>query len=226
MVIALALGGGWGLLVSRVIVAMRGRRASDRRRRALRAPHVVARRRRARLAARLPRPVRVLAGAVVAAVGGLRRVRTRRATDRRFAHQVPVAVDLVRVAVQAGATPYLAVELAAGFAPPAVAEPLGGVLHHPRLGVAFVDALATAARNTPGLRPLTEALALAHRLGSPLGPALERVARDARRELRRRAEARARTVPVRLLFPLVFLVLPAFGLLTVVPSLVAGWHGI
>jgi hypothetical protein len=29
-------------------------------------------------------------------------------------------------------------------------------------------------------------------------------------------------VPVRLLFPLVFLVLPAFGLLTVVPALLSG----
>ena len=36
------------------------------------------------------------------------------------------------------------------------------------------------------------------------------------------AEAHARRVPVRLLFPLVFLVLPAFVLLTVVPGLAAG----
>ncbi len=40
--------------------------------------------------------------------------------------------------------------------------------------------------------------------------------------MRRRAEARARTVPVRLLFPLVFCVLPAFVLLTVVPVLLDG----
>ena len=36
------------------------------------------------------------------------------------------------------------------------------------------------------------------------------------------AEAHARRIPVRLLFPLVFLVLPAFVLLTVVPGLAAG----
>jgi hypothetical protein len=33
--------------------------------------------------------------------------------------------------------------------------------------------------------------------------------------------ARARTVPVRLLFPLVFLILPAFVLLTVAPVVLA-----
>jgi hypothetical protein len=32
-------------------------------------------------------------------------------------------------------------------------------------------------------------------------------------------------VPVRLLFPLIFLVLPAFGLLTVVPAVLAGIGG-
>jgi hypothetical protein len=45
---------------------------------------------------------------------------------------------------------------------------------------------------------------------------------EQRTTLRRRAEARARTVPVRLLFPLVFLVLPAFALLTVVPAVLGG----
>ena len=38
---------------------------------------------------------------------------------------------------------------------------------------------------------------------------------------RRRAETRARVLPVKLLFPLVFLVLPAFGLLTVAPALLS-----
>jgi hypothetical protein len=64
------------------------------------------------------------------------------------------------------------------------------------------------------------------RLGSPLGPTLARIASDARGAAARRAAARARTVPVRLIFPLVLLVLPAFALLTVVPALVAGWRGI
>jgi len=225
-VIELALGGGWGLLGSRAVFVVRRRRSLRVRSRALRAERAPRRQLHARVARWLPAPLLQAVGAVWRVAGGIRATHARRAADRRFAHQIPVAVDLVQVAVQAGATPYLAVELAARFAPPAAGVPLAGVLNQARLGVPFVDALAAAAEATPGLRPLTEALALAHRLGSPLGPALERVARDARRELRRRAEARARTVPVRLLFPLVFLVLPAFGLLTVVPSLVSGWHGI
>jgi tight adherence protein C len=59
------------------------------------------------------------------------------------------------------------------------------------------------------------------RLGVPVGPVLARLAEEDRTALRRAAEAHARRIPVRLLFPLVFLVLPAFVLLTVVPGLAA-----
>ena len=72
------------------------------------------------------------------------------------------------------------------------------------------------------LRPLADALLASDRLGAPVGPVLARLAAEERTALRRRAEAHARRVPVRLLFPLVFLVLPAFVLLTVVPGLAAG----
>ena len=74
----------------------------------------------------------------------------------------------------------------------------------------------------PRLRPLVDALLASDRLGAPVGPALARLAAEERAALRRRAEAHARRVPVRLLFPLTFLVLPAFVLITVVPGLAAG----
>ena len=74
----------------------------------------------------------------------------------------------------------------------------------------------------PRLRPLVDALLASDRLGAPVGPALARLAAEERAALRRRSEAHARRVPVRLLFPLTFLVLPAFVLITVVPGLAAG----
>jgi tight adherence protein C len=69
---------------------------------------------------------------------------------------------------------------------------------------------------------LSDALLASDRLGAPVGPVLARLAAEERTALRRQAEAHARRVPVRLLFPLVFLILPAFVLLTVVPGLAAG----
>ncbi len=64
-------------------------------------------------------------------------------------------------------------------------------------------------------------LVASERYGSPLGPALERLADEARRQRRQRAEEAARKIPVKLLFPLVSCTLPAFALLTVAP-LIAG----
>jgi len=167
------------------------------------------------LVARVPGPV----GRVATDVRDRRR---RRQAGRSLARELPVALDLLGVAVDAGCTPYVAVDTASRWAPPGVAAQLGGVVRACALGVGFADALQRVAGATPALARLADALLTADRLGAPVGQALARLAAEERAALRRRAEAHARRVPVRLLFPLVFLVLPAFVLLTVVPGLASG----
>jgi tight adherence protein C len=103
-----------------------------------------------------------------------------------------------------------------------MAARMAGVQHACALGATFAEALDDVAERAPPLRPLADALLASDRLGAPVGPALARLAAEQRAELRRHAETQARRVPVRLLFPLVFVVLPAFGLLTVIPTLLAG----
>jgi pilus assembly protein TadC len=92
------------------------------------------------------------------------------------------------------------------------------------LGQGFDDALRELGARMPPVRVLTDTLRTSARLGTPAAPALGRLAADVRADLRRRAEARARTVPVRLCFPLVGCILPAFALLTVVPVVLDGLH--
>jgi tight adherence protein C len=166
---------------------------------------------------------------VVGPVGRVVRASTQRRAHRRrddrLARELPAAIDLLAVAVSAGSTPFGAVEIAARWAPPTVGRSLETVLATCRLGASFEAALSRAARHDPRLAPLTAVLATGAGLGAAMNDALARLAAETRRDLRRRAEARARTVPVRLLFPLVFLVLPAFGLLTVVPAVAAGFRG-
>jgi Flp pilus assembly protein TadB len=151
-----------------------------------------------------------------------RRSRRRRRLDDDFARQVAISVDLVGLAVAAGHTPYLAVDLSAQWSPPLVRAQLTSIVRACSVGQSFDDALREAGRRAPALRSLTETLRTTGRLGSPAAPALARLASELRADLRRRAEARARTVPVRLCFPLVGCILPAFALLTVVPAVVAG----
>jgi tight adherence protein C len=58
-------------------------------------------------------------------------------------------------------------------------------------------------------------------LGASLAEALRDLAEDVREARRARAAEIARKAPVKMLFPLVFMILPSFLLLTVVPVLIA-----
>jgi len=145
----------------------------------------------------------------------------RAVAPRGWEDGVALTADLLAVAVAAGLTPYLALQLAARFGPEPVAGRLGAVLAAVVDGVRLADALDAEAARTAALAPLLALLAISERSGAAVGAALGRLAASTRAQARRRAMARARTVPVRLLFPLVFLVLPAFLLLTVAPVVLA-----
>ncbi len=179
-------------------------------------------------AAAVPRlrvPRRRFARVRLADVPALRRLMARRAEarhDRVLAREIPIMADVLGVAVSAGCTPYLAVVHAGQWAPPTAARHLRDVIDAVELGAGFVASLDALAVRVPPLRDTCTAVAVAVQAGSPLAPGLARIADEARRGARHRAEAHARRVSVRLLFPLVFLVLPAFVLLTVVPGIAEG----
>ncbi len=215
------LGLAWGTLLALPIVR-RARRAAPAARIAALAPPSDRAPRRAGFVAGIRAKVTHRSGPVRRVLGALHARRRARVDDDALARALPVVVDLLGVAVGAGCTPYLAVEVAAHWSPAMVAAPLAGVLRSCALGMGFASALDATARATPALRPLAEALLASDRLGAPVAPTLARLADEERTALRRRAEAHARRIPVRLLFPLVFLVLPAFVLLTVIPGLASG----
>jgi tight adherence protein C len=102
-------------------------------------------------------------------------------------------------------------------------EELGAVLREMDLGVPWREALDRLAARTdvPALRRVVAALGRSQRLGAGIGATLRTVAQDVRLERQARAEDAARRAPVKMLFPLVFLVLPAFLLLTVGPVVLA-----
>jgi len=214
------LGAAWGILVA-IPLARRARRAGTNARATALGVSTASgfpqgvHRGVARLMASMPT---VLARPL----GEVRQRRAFRSMERIVEHELPVTIDLLAVAVGAGCTPYLAVDVAATWSPPTLAAQLAGVVRACTLGRSFADALDDLAGRVPPIRPLADALLASERFGAAVGDALIRLAAEQRSVLRRRAETRARTVPVRLLFPLVFLVLPAFGLLTVVPALRAG----
>jgi tight adherence protein B len=151
----------------------------------------------------------------------MRRIVARAGADRDvIAAQQADVIDLFVLALGAGLNLRLALAAVAGHAPPAWRTALGVVVERVERGQRAADALeALVVLLGDPARPLVRVLAGAEHYGTPLLPALDRLALDARLDRRRRAEEAARRVPVKLLFPLVLCVLPAFGMLTVTPLL-------
>lgn len=222
------LGLAWGGLLSAPLVAYLIREASRRRTRMLRStelrPAEVGSM--AGVVAHVMRPpvrtARVRFGVFGRVASGVRTHRWERRMTTQVRRDLPVTIDVLGVAIGAGLTPYLSVEGATRWIPTSVAQHFEAVVYSVGRGMRFSEAIDHMALGTPVFRPVADALLSSERLGAPVAVALERLATEARADARRQAETRARKVPVRLLFPLVFLVLPAFVLLTVVPALVAG----
>ena len=140
---------------------------------------------------------------------------------RQADREVPLLLDLLSAAASSGLSGQLALGAVVGALEGPLAEELARALRAVDLGVRWRDGLQTVADRL-GLQDLRRAvgvLARSDALGSSLVEALGTIAGDAREARRAATTERARKAPVKMLFPLVFLVLPAFLLLTVVPVL-------
>jgi tight adherence protein C len=148
-----------------------------------------------------------------------RRGRHRRDGSHRI-ELLPDLVELIVIALRAGTTPAAALSLVAPNSPAPLRPALAEVEHRLRRGQRLADALpAFIELLGHEATVFVDALATADRYGLPLAPVLDRLADDIRAERRRRAEAQARTLPVKLAFPLVVCTLPSFVLLAIVPAL-------
>lgn len=151
----------------------------------------------------------------------LRLHRTRDSGRASLRASVPDLLDVLAISVTAGLSPHLAL----ARAPEVLPGHLGSLLLEARqdveLGTPWRVALGQAASRyrVEELHRLARALHRAERLGSPVSERLRELSADVRSERRMRREERARRAPVQMLFPLVFLILPAFVLGAVVPAL-------
>jgi len=150
-------------------------------------------------------------------------VLARAARRRRLAasREVPLFLDLLAVTTSAGLPPQLAVRVATEPLRGPLGEELRGAVGRVDLGRRWRDEIAASASRLAqhDLGRAIRLLLRTQRLGTSLADEMSRLAADVREGARMRAVERARTAPVKMLFPLVFLILPAFLLLTVVPVL-------
>jgi tight adherence protein C len=177
-------------------------------------------------------PTALVAGPTLALMGwrlpAFMAARATTAYRGRVAASAPEVLDVVAVAVTAGLSPRLALDRASD----AVGEPLGAELKAIRrdvaLGTSWRMGLREAAERlgVSELRRLAVVVEQGQRLGAPVADRLRALARDVRAERRSHREERARRAPVAMLFPLVFLILPAFVLAAVVPAVLVALRGV
>lgn len=143
--------------------------------------------------------------------------RTRR--QAAAAAVLPDAIELVIIGVRAGLSPSAAFESATMAVPDPLRPAFDDVTHRLHRGHRLADALRSLPEHAgPTAEAFADAFATADRYGLAIEPVLDRLAVEVRHERRRLAERQARTLPVKLSFPLVVCTLPAFVLLAIAPA--------
>ena len=149
------------------------------------------------------------------------RIKVRR---REIVHALPDVLDLLMVCVEAGLGFDAAVARIAEQ-PMKRESPLHKELLRMHLEVRAgrprQEALRALAERTgvEELRSIVGAFIQTEKLGTPLGKTLRVHADAARMQRRHRAEEQAHMAPLKMLFPTVFFLMPAFFLVTLAPSL-------
>ncbi|MGQ0680440.1 MAG: type II secretion system F family protein [Actinomycetota bacterium] len=149
----------------------------------------------------------------------------RKAARRRegVAAALPDAVDLLAVCTHAGLNVALSLKRVAGKTPGVLGEELRRTLAEIEMGVPRQQALRSLAQRSPhpDLEAMVGTLENAERFGNQVSSSLESFSAEVRARRMRGAEEQARKAPVKMLFPLIFLILPAFVLLSVVPLMLS-----
>jgi pilus assembly protein TadC len=144
--------------------------------------------------------------------------RRRRRDESPALLDLALVVDLVAAALDAGAAPVPALEVAATAVGGALADRLDPVVAALRLGAPWEAAWGQA---TDGLAPLRRALDPAGSSGAASATLLRSAADELRVQAWREAQVAAQRLGVRLLLPLGLCLLPAAVLVAVVPVVLA-----
>ncbi|NUO60571.1 MAG: type II secretion system F family protein [Hamadaea sp.] len=134
--------------------------------------------------------------------------------------QLPDAMDLLTLSVEAGLGFEAAIAQVASTMPGAVAREFARMLHEMQMGQRRADALRALSERTTviELRSIATSLLQATELGIPIADVLREQSREMRVKRRQNAEAAAAKVPVKVVFPLVFCLLPALFVVVIGPG--------
>jgi tight adherence protein C len=134
--------------------------------------------------------------------------------------RLPDLIDLLVVTIEAGLGFTGSLRMAGDHLVGPLSDELNLTLQQQTMGLSVQDALGNllARADTPGMRSFVRAMAQGERLGISMGQIMRNLAVDMRKRRRKEAEERAQKAPIKMLFPLVFLIFPALYIVLLVPA--------
>jgi len=140
--------------------------------------------------------------------------------QRAIQKQLPDVMDLLTISVEAGLGFDAALSQVQKNVPGPLAEEIGRLLQEVQIGVSRADAFRHVGDRTdvPELQSFTLSMIQADLFGVSIANVLRAQSKELRQKRRQRAEELAQKIPVKLLFPMIFLVLPALFVVVLGPG--------
>jgi len=135
---------------------------------------------------------------------------------------LPDLIDLLVVTLEAGLSFPQSLRLAATK----IKEPLSSevrlTLQEQNMGLTLVEALENLLGrvNTPGIRMFSRSIAQGETMGVSTGQIMRNLAVELRKRQRAYAEERAQKAPVKILFPILLLIMPALFIVLLLPVMI------
>ena len=178
------------------------------------------------MTAAAPLPVTVVGALFMVAFGWLMPISMvrRRAEDRinHIEREMPDLMDLLVVTVEAGMSFNASLKVAAERLHGPLGDELRLTLQEQSLGLSLEDALRNLLMrcNARGVRSFVRSVLQGETLGVSIGQIMRNLAEEIRAQRKADAEERAQKAPVKMLFPLIFLIFPAMFVVLLTPAAV------
>jgi tight adherence protein C len=143
-------------------------------------------------------------------------------------YAMPELIDLLVVMVEAGLSLTAALQLSAERLKGPLGDELRIVLQEQRMGLTPVQALENMVGRcaTPAVESFARAMVQGQLLGVSVGQILRSLALEMRKRRRAQAEQQAQKAPLKMLFPLVFMIFPALFVVILGPAVVSIFHAL
>ncbi len=136
---------------------------------------------------------------------------------------LPSLIDLLVVAVESGMGFVAALRLTSNELEGPLAAEMRLTLQEQTMGLSMAEALEALLKRveTPGIRAFVRAVIQGETLGVSIGTILRNLADQLRKKRKAAAEEQAQKAPVKMLFPLVFLIFPALFVVILLPAIIS-----